>query len=98
MQTGSIGVWFFTEGMAAPQAAEFARRVEGLGYSHLWLPETTGRDPFAHAAWLFANTERLCIATGIANIYHRHPGVMAQGQKTLAEQSGGRFLLGLFLF
>ncbi len=95
MQSGSTGVWYFTEGMAAPQAAEFAQRIESLGYSHLWLPETTGRNPFAHAAYLFSQVERLCIATGIANIYHRHPGMMAQSQKTLAEQSGGRFLLGI---
>jgi probable F420-dependent oxidoreductase len=95
MQQGSTGVWFFTEAMPAGGAGEFAQRVESLGYSHLWLPETTGRDPFAHAAFLFTRTERLCIATGIANIYHRHPGVMAQGQRTLAEQSGGRFLLGI---
>ena len=36
-----------------------------------------------------------CIATGIANIFHRHPGAMKQAQHTLAEQSGNRFLLGL---
>lgn len=95
MQTGSIGVWYFTEAMALPQAAEFAQRVESLGYSHLWLPETMGRNPFAHAAYLFTQTERLQIATGIANIYHRHPGMMAQSSNTLAEQSGGRFLLGI---
>jgi len=95
MQHGSTGVWFFTEGMAVARAAEFAQRVESLGYTHLWLPETTGRDPFAHIAWLAARTERLAFATGIANIYHRHPGAMHQAALTLAEQTGGRFLLGL---
>ena len=95
MQAGSLGVWFFTEGMSSPEAAEFAGRLESLGYSHLWLPETMGRDPFAHAAHLLSQTERLHLATGIANIYHRHPGMMVQAQKTLAEQSGGRFLLGI---
>jgi len=95
MQHGSSGVWFFTEGMSATQAAEFAQRIESLGYTHLWLPETTGRDPFAHIAWLAAQTEQLAFATGIANLYHRHPGPMRQAAWTLAEQSGGRFLLGL---
>ncbi|MFQ5697026.1 MAG: TIGR03620 family F420-dependent LLM class oxidoreductase [Myxococcota bacterium] len=95
MQLGELGVWFFTETMTAARAAEFAQRLERLGYSALWLPETTGRNPFAHAAWLFSQTERLIVATGIANIYHRHPAMTAQSQKTLAEQSGGRFLLGL---
>ena len=48
-----------------------------------------------HAAWLLANTQKLILATGIASIYHREPGVTMAGQKTLAEQSGNRFLLGL---
>jgi probable F420-dependent oxidoreductase len=44
---------------------------------------------------LLSNTERLNIATGIASIYHREPGVTLAGQNSLAEQSGDRFLLGL---
>jgi len=95
MQLGTTGVWYFTETMPALEAAEFARRIESLGYSTLWLPETMGRNPFVHAAYLFTETSRLNIATGIANIYHRHPGMMAQSQKTLAEQSSDRFLLGI---
>ena len=95
MQLGKLGVWFFTDRLNAQEAATAARRMEDLGYAALWIPETVGRDPFAHAAWLLANTERLVVATGIANIYHREPGVCAQAQKTLAEQSANRFLLGL---
>ena len=95
MQLGRLGVWFFTDAMAAPAAAEFAGRVEALGYAALWIPETVGREPFAHSSWLLANTERLVVATGIANIYGRDPLTSACAQKTLAEQSGGRFLLGL---
>ncbi len=95
MELGKIGIWYFTEMMTAPQAGEFASRLESLGYAALWLPETMGRNPFAHAGYLFTQTEKLVIATGIANIYHRHPGMTKQGQHTLAEQSGDRFLLGL---
>jgi probable F420-dependent oxidoreductase len=89
------GVWYFTDRLTAPAAAAFARRVEELGYSALWLPEALGRDPFAHAAWLLSQTERLVLATGIANIYARDANAMRAAQQTLAEQSGGRFLLGL---
>ena len=91
----SIGVWFFNETMAADEAARFASKVEALGYGALWMPETTGRDPFAHAAHLFNHTTELILATGIANIYHRHPAMMSQAAQTLAEQSGGRFVLGI---
>jgi probable F420-dependent oxidoreductase len=95
MQLGRSGVWFFTDMQNAAQAAETAQRIESLGYSAFWIPEAIGRHPFAHAAWLLAKTERLIIATGIANIYARDAAATAAAQKTLAEQSGGRFLLGL---
>jgi len=81
--------------MPAAAAAEFAGRIESLGYSTLWLPEVFGRDPFAHIAFLATQTTTLGYATGIANIFHRLPGVMKQGANTLAEQSGGRFTLGI---
>ncbi|MEL6893064.1 MAG: TIGR03620 family F420-dependent LLM class oxidoreductase [Actinomycetota bacterium] len=91
----TTGVWYFTDGMNAGEAAEFAGWIESLGYSTLWLPDTVGRDPFAHIAWLASQTSTLSFATGIANIFHRHPGPMKQVANTLAEQTGGRFTLGL---
>jgi probable F420-dependent oxidoreductase len=91
----TTGVWYFTDRMSSPQAADFAGRVEALGYSTLWLPDTVGRDPFAHIAYLATQVDTLQFATGIANIFHRHPGPMMQVANTLAEQSGGRFVLGL---
>mgnify|MGYP003320595415 FL=1 len=95
MDLSKLGVWFFTDAMAAPMAADTAKRIEDLGFSALWIPETVGRNPFVHAAWLLANTSSLIVATGIANIYHREPGVTLAAQNTLAEQSDNRFLLGL---
>ncbi len=95
MDLTKTGVWYFTDGMSSAEAAESAQRIESLGYSALWIPETVGRHPFAHAAWLLANTSELVVATGIASIYHREPGVTLAAQNTLAEQSGNRFLLGL---
>ncbi|MEJ6722714.1 TIGR03620 family F420-dependent LLM class oxidoreductase [Ilumatobacter sp.] len=91
----TTGVWYFTDGMSSGEAAEAAGRIESLGYSTLWLPDTVGRDPFAHIAWLASQTTTLQYATGIANIFHRHPGPMKQVANTLAEQTGGRFVLGL---
>lgn len=95
MELGKLGVWYFTDGKTAPDAAAFAKQVEAMGYSALWIPETVGRHPFAHASWLLANTEKLVIGTGIASIYNRDAGAAMSGAKTLAEQSGGRFILGL---
>lgn len=95
MEPGKLGVWYFLDGLPAGEAANSAKRIEDLGYGTLWIPETVGRHPLVHASWLLANTDELNIATGIANIYHREPGVALAAQMTLAEQSGDRFLLGL---
>jgi probable F420-dependent oxidoreductase len=81
--------------MPASAAAEFAGRVEALGYSTMWLPEVVGRDPFAHIAFLSERTSSLGLATGIASIHHRLPGMMKQAANTVAEQNGGRFILGI---
>jgi probable F420-dependent oxidoreductase len=95
MDLGKLGVWYFLDGLPAAAAAETAQRIERLGYSALWIPEAVGRHPLVHASWLLAHTRTLNIATGIANIYHREPGVSLAAQMTLAEQSGDRFLLGM---
>lgn len=92
---GDLGVWWPVDAMPAAASAEFARRLQELGYGTLWIPETLGRDPFAHAGFLLAQTDSITVATGIASIFNRHPGAMKQAQYALAEQSGGRFLLGM---
>lgn len=95
MKLGKLAVWCGTDGMSAPDAVSFAKKVEGWGYSALWIPDALGREPFTHASWLLANTEKLILATGITSIYGRDPRACKSGQNTLNEQSGGRFLLGL---
>ncbi len=95
MELGKIGVWFHTDGLTSSEAVDLVRRVEGLGYGAFWFGEGFGRDPLVHAALLLAKTSRLVIATGIASIYSRDAVAMVGGSHALAEQSGGRFLLGL---
>jgi probable F420-dependent oxidoreductase len=95
MDIGKIGIWFFLDAMTAAETIEFARKSEKLGYGAMWIPEAVGRDPFAHIGYLAAYTEKIVFATGIANIYARDPITMSAASKTLAEVSGGRFILGL---
>jgi probable F420-dependent oxidoreductase len=92
---GRLGVWTFLDLLGADASVEFARRIEGWGYSALWLPEAVGRDPFALHAVLARATTRLVLATGIANIYARDAMAMRAARETLSELSQGRFLLGL---
>jgi probable F420-dependent oxidoreductase len=95
MELGKLGVWVSMDSMTAAAAAAFAKRVESWGYSALWIPESRGRNALVHSSWLLANTQKLIVATGIANIYARDAMAMANGQRALAEQSDGRFLLGV---
>jgi probable F420-dependent oxidoreductase len=92
---GRLGVWTWLDALPAAQAAEFARRVEALGFSALWLPEAVGRDPFATIAFLGAKTTHLAFATGIANLYARDAMTMNALRRTVGELTGGRFVLGI---
>lgn len=91
----TLGVIIATETMDAETLARFAQRLELLGYDSVWLPELFGREPVATAGYLLGRTEGLKVATGIANVYVRDAYAMAQTRRTLAELSGGRFILGL---
>jgi probable F420-dependent oxidoreductase len=95
MDLKRIGVWAALDGFSAADAAQFAQRVEAWGYGALWIPEAVGREVFSSAAWLLARTDKLVVASGIANIYARDALAAASAQKGLNEQSGGRFVLGL---
>ena len=88
-------VWATLSALTAVEAADFAKKVEAWGYGALWIPEGMTRDPFAFSAFLLANTTKLTMASGIANIYARNAVTMRGAQEDLNEQSGGRFLLGL---
>jgi len=95
MKLGKLGVWTPLDSMTAARSLEIARRVEARGYAALWIPESRGRNVLVHSAWLLAGTQKLIVAPGIANIYARDAMAMANAQRGLNEQSGGRFLLGL---
>jgi probable F420-dependent oxidoreductase len=91
----TTGVMFFTDQMPGAALVDFARRVETLAYDTLWLPELFGREVFSSAGYLLAATERLRIASGIANVYARDALAFRQAANGLAELSNGRFCLGL---
>jgi probable F420-dependent oxidoreductase len=96
MKLGRLGIWTRQfEDHPSGRVKEAARELEELGYGAIWFGEAAGREALTHAALLLGATEKIVIATGIANIYARDPVAMAAGQKTLAEAYPNRFLLGL---
>jgi len=95
MSLGKFSVWSSLEDKTAAEAASFAQRVERWGYQVLWIPESFTSNALVRASWLLANTSKLVVATGIISIYARDVLATTAGQYRLAEQSNGRFLLGL---
>src|ERR1700735_3707769 len=94
MNLGTVGVDALMDSMAGSELAQFARKIEKLGYGALWFPEAFGRDPFALAAHLLTVTEKLIVGTEIANVWKSEPVAMLRGARSLAEMFPGRFVLG----
>jgi probable F420-dependent oxidoreductase len=89
------GVMFFTDQIAGANLVAFAKMLDQGTLDTLWLPELFGREVFSSAAFVLANTARLHVASGIANVYARDALSICQATQTLAEFSQGRFVLGL---
>jgi probable F420-dependent oxidoreductase len=93
---GRLGIF---SGELAPFPADVQRRVvaelEALGYGAIWYGEAFARETFAQGAIFLSATERMVVASGIANIYARDATAMAFGGRSLNELGGGRFVLGL---
>jgi len=96
-QLGRVGVWLGELGHTSwAQGRLAARRIEELGYGALWINESPGgKEPLAHAGLLLGATERITLATGIANIWARDAVAARDGAYALAEAHPGRFTLGL---
>jgi probable F420-dependent oxidoreductase len=94
---GPIGVWIAAFGVApAAEARAAAREIDELGFDTLWYPEGLGtRESLTNAAVLLGATERIRVASGIANIWGRDAVAAANGARVLADAFDGRFLLGL---
>jgi probable F420-dependent oxidoreductase len=89
------GVLSYTDIMVSPRLADYARRLEELGYRELWVPDLMGRETFVTAGFILGNTTRLRVASGIASVYGRDALSTAQAARTLSELYGDRFSLGL---
>ncbi len=96
MDIGRVGLWtFLLDEHPTSRVRELAQEIEEMGWPTLWRPESSGRDVLISSSVLLAATSRLIVASGIAQIYARHPVTTAAAQKTLFEAHEGRFLLGL---
>jgi F420-dependent oxidoreductase-like protein len=88
-------------GLALSSGAQVAlpldsiRRAESLGFDSVWTSEAYGADAVTPAAWVLANTTRIKAGTAIMQMPARSPAATAMTAATLAQLSGGRFILGV---
>lgn len=94
---GPLGLWTAAlGGVPVDRLPEVAREIEELGYGTLWYGEAPGsRETLTQALVLLGATERLAVATGIANVYLRDASSADAGARTLGALHPGRFVLGL---
>ena len=76
---------------------EDVRRIEQLGYEHLWLTDSSlhTRSPWSYLALAATNSTRLTLGTAVTNPLTRNPAIVAVEAATIGEISNGRFTLGI---
>ncbi len=72
-----------------------SKLAEDLGFHSVWVPEAWSYEQFQLLTEIALNTKTIGVATGIANVFSRSPGLLAMSAATLDEISGGRAILGL---
>jgi probable F420-dependent oxidoreductase len=94
MEADRLGVSCSVESLSGPEAIAAARKFEAMGYGTLWFGEAVvGRDPFAMAALLLANTQRIRIGLCVANVWKREAATTINAARTLAGLFEDRFIL-----
>jgi probable F420-dependent oxidoreductase len=81
-----------------PNPAEIVDLVvlaESLGYASAWVAEGHGGDQFAILAACAMRTSRILLGTSISSVFVRSAPTIAMAASSVAELSGGRFILGL---
>src|ERR1044072_10040006 len=94
---GTVGVWSFALDDLHPERIhEDVRAIEAMGYRALWIPEGGGsNDILTNLGFLLAASERLIVASRIANVSARAPEVLGRGAGLLSEAHDGRLVLGI---
>ena len=77
-QLGRVGLWTRQlDVQPDKQVREAIAELEELGWGSLWFWEVFGREALTSGALLLGATQRMVIASGIANVWARDPVAMA---------------------
>ncbi|MEU5695621.1 LLM class F420-dependent oxidoreductase [Actinosynnema sp. NPDC020468] len=92
---GRWGVTVPLTGVPVVEHRDLVAELTDLGYTDVWSSETNGTDAFTPLALAAQWSPGIRLGTAIAPVYTRGPALLAQSAATLAEVSGGRFVLGV---
>lgn len=96
MELTKYGIWTVALDLQpAPVSREAAAEIESLGWGAIWIPEAVNREVMSNSMLLLGATERIVVATGIANLHARTAMAMSGGHKTITSAYPERFLLGI---
>ena len=96
MELTKYGIWTVALDLQqAPQSRDAAAEIESLGWGAIWIPEAVNREVMSNSMLLLGATERIVVATGIANLHARTAMAMSGGHKTITSAYPERFLLGI---
>jgi probable F420-dependent oxidoreductase len=96
VNTNTLGLWAgFLDQLSLPDAIATAKKIEAFGIDTIWLPEWSGVEPFIRAGLYLAATDRLTVATGVANAHARDADAMVSAAGTLESSFPRRFVLGI---
>jgi 5,10-methylenetetrahydromethanopterin reductase len=77
--------------------ASMIERIESLGFTNLWLTDSSlhARNSYAYLTLAATHSDRLRLGTAVTNPLTRHPAVTAVAAATIDELSEGRMILGI---
>jgi 5,10-methylenetetrahydromethanopterin reductase len=86
------------QGAYAPgEFRSMVERIDALGYSNLWLTDSSlhARNSYAYLTLAALTSPRLVLGTAVTNPLTRHPAITAVATATVDEISEGRMILGI---
>ncbi|HKD68500.1 MAG TPA: LLM class flavin-dependent oxidoreductase [Candidatus Binataceae bacterium] len=95
MQTPGILVMSGNGREALKRLSEYAKSAEQIGLRSFLVTEGPATDGLAISQFIASVTTRIHVGTGIANIYTRHPALLAGHAIAIDALAPGRLLLGL---
>jgi 5,10-methylenetetrahydromethanopterin reductase len=80
-----------------PEFISMVERIDELGFSHLWLTDSSlhARNSYAYLTLAATRSQRLLLGTAVTNPVTRHPAVTGVAAATVDEISEGRMILGI---